>query len=43
MCENVLSTGNDLREGENAEEIVAKHHKSLHEYNEAKDAAQVRL
>ncbi|KAH9854435.1 hypothetical protein C2E23DRAFT_726604 [Lenzites betulinus] len=30
-----------LGEGENAEQIVSRHIKSLHQYNEAKDAAQV--
>ena len=29
------------REGENADEIVSKHIKLLHRYNEAKDAAQI--
>lgn len=30
------------REGEDADQIVSKHIKLLHQYNEAKDAAQVR-
>ncbi|KAH9854449.1 DNA repair protein [Lenzites betulinus] len=30
-----------LGEGENAEQIVSRHIKSLHQYNEAKDAAQI--
>ncbi|KAH9848982.1 hypothetical protein C2E23DRAFT_888591 [Lenzites betulinus] len=32
-----------LNEGENAEQIVSRHIKSLHQYNEAKDAAQQTL
>ncbi|CAL1693899.1 unnamed protein product [Somion occarium] len=30
-----------LGEGENADEIVTRHIKLLHQYNEAKDAAQI--
>ena len=31
------------RQGEDPEQVVNKHIKLLHDYNEAKDAAQVRL
>ena len=31
------------RENENAEQIVSRHIKLLHKYNEAKDAAQVHI